>query len=88
RMGYRVVAVDYDPEEYSTIASACGLKTIKADLEKDRLNLADDSMGCAVFTEVLEHLNPYYVGYTVSEVSRVLKARKLLYTTPNIASTL
>ena len=87
RMGYRVVAVDYDPEEYSTVASACGVKTIRADLERDRLDLADGSVDCAVFTEVLEHLNPYYVGRTMSEINRVLKpGGRLILTTPNIAS--
>ncbi|MEM0241072.1 MAG: class I SAM-dependent methyltransferase [Candidatus Nezhaarchaeales archaeon] len=87
RMGYRVVAVDYDPEEYSTIASACGVKTIRADLERNRLDLADASMDCAVFTEVLEHLSPYCVGHIISEINRVLKpGGKLVLTTPNIAS--
>ncbi|MEM1645858.1 MAG: class I SAM-dependent methyltransferase [Ignisphaera sp.] len=87
RMGYKVTAVDYDPAEYSIIASACGVKTVRADLERDRLDLADASVDCAVFAEVLEHLNPYYVGHTMSEVSRVLKpGGKLILTTPNIAS--
>ncbi len=86
-MGYKVTAVDCDPAEYSAVASACCVKTVRADLEKDRLDLADASVDCAVFTEVLEHLNPYYVEYTMSEVSRVLKpGGKLILTTPNIAS--
>ncbi|MEM2197353.1 MAG: class I SAM-dependent methyltransferase [Sulfolobales archaeon] len=87
RMGYKVTAVDYDPAEYSTVASACGVKTVRADLERDRLDLADASVDCVVFTEVLEHLNPYYVEHAISEVSRVLKlGGKLILTTPNIAS--
>ncbi|MEM4553782.1 MAG: class I SAM-dependent methyltransferase [Ignisphaera sp.] len=87
RLGYRVTTVDYDPAEYSTIASACGLKTVRADLERDKLDLADGSMDCAVFTEVLEHLNPHHVEHTMSEVSRFLKpGGKLILTTPNIAS--
>ncbi|MEM1632378.1 MAG: class I SAM-dependent methyltransferase [Thermofilum sp.] len=87
RMGYDVVAVDYDPAEYSTVASACGVRVIKADLERDELDLADDSMDCALFAEVLEHLNPYYVSHTMSEINRVLKpGGKLILTTPNIAS--
>ena len=87
RMGYKVTAVDYDPAEYSTVASACGVKTVRADLERDRLDLADASVDCAVFTEVLEHLNPYYVGHAIGEISRVLKpGGKLILTTPNIAS--
>ncbi|MEM4005627.1 MAG: hypothetical protein QXM43_08345 [Desulfurococcaceae archaeon] len=57
RMGYDVVAVDYDPAEYSTVASACGVRVIKAVLERDDLDLADDSMDCALFAEVLSSLN-------------------------------
>jgi len=87
RMWYKVTAVDCDPAEYSAVASVCGVKTVRADLERDRLDLADASVDCAVFTEVLEHLNPYYVEHAISEVSRVLKpGGKLILTTPNIAS--
>ena len=60
---------------------------IKADLERDKLDLADNSVDCAVFTEVLEHLNPYYVSHAMSEINKVLKlGGKLILTTPNIAS--
>ncbi|MEM4977158.1 MAG: class I SAM-dependent methyltransferase, partial [Desulfurococcaceae archaeon] len=87
RMGYSVVAVDYYSEEYSPMASAYGVKVIKADLERDKLDLADNSVDCAVFTEVLEHLNPYYVSHAMSEINRVLKlGGKLILTTPNVAS--
>ena len=42
---------------------------------------------CAIFTEVLEHLNPYYVGHTLAEINKALKhGGKLILTTPNIAS--
>ncbi|MEM4889467.1 MAG: hypothetical protein QXJ64_08530, partial [Thermosphaera sp.] len=57
RMGYDVVAVDYDPAEYSTVASACGVRVIKAVLERDELDLVDGSMDCALFAEVLSSLN-------------------------------
>jgi len=63
------------------------VKVIKADLERDKLDLADNSVDCAVFTEVLEHLNPYYVSHAMSEINKVLKlGGKLILTTPNIAS--
>lgn len=39
------------------------------------------------FTEVLEHLNPYYVDHVMTEVNRVLRRGGfLILTTPNIAS--
>ncbi|MEM1703889.1 MAG: class I SAM-dependent methyltransferase [Zestosphaera sp.] len=55
---YKVTAVDYDPVEYSTIASACGVKTVEADLERNRLDLPYASVDYAMFTEVLKHFNP------------------------------
>jgi len=86
-MGFDVVAVDYDPEEYRQIAEACGISTAKADLERGAIPLEDGWADCAVFAEVIEHLNPYYVGHTLAEINRVLKQQgALTLTTPNIAS--
>lgn len=59
-MGYRVVAIDYDPSEYVDIASQCGVEVAKADLERDKLSLPDEYADCVVLSEVLEHLNPLY----------------------------
>jgi len=86
-MGFEVVAVDFDPEEYGRIAKACGVQAVRADLERDRVPVGDGWADCAVFSEVLEHINPYYVGHTVSEINRVLRPGGILVlTTPNIAS--
>jgi len=86
-MGFNVVAVDYNPEEYKQIAETCGVSIVKADLEKDAIPLGDGWADCAVFTEVIEHINPYYVGHTLAEINRVLKPHgMLILTTPNIAS--
>jgi len=86
-MGFDVVAVDYDPEEYKRIAETCGILTARADLERDAIPLEDSWTDCAVFTEVIEHINPYYVGHTLAEINRVLKPHgALILTTPNIAS--
>lgn len=47
----------------------------------------DGQADCAVFSEVIEHLNPHYVGHTLSEINRVLKnGGGPILTTPNIAS--
>jgi len=63
------------------------VQAIKPDLERDRVPVGDGWADCAVFSEVLEHLNPYYVGHTVSEINRVLRPGGILMlTTPNIAS--
>lgn len=86
-MGYNVIAVDFNPEEYGALARKCGVELVEADLERDGLCLPDESADCAVFTEVLEHLNPYYVSHTLCEINRILKpGGKLVLTTPNIAS--
>lgn len=88
-MGYEVVAVDYDPSEYEAIAEACGVKTAKADLERDRVPIEVGWADCAVFTEVIEHVNPYHVGHTLAEINRTLKPHgRLILTTPNIPRSL
>jgi len=53
------VAIDYETEEYRRIAETCGVSTAKADLERDATPLGDNRAGYAVFTEVIEHINPY-----------------------------
>ena len=38
-MGYEVVAVNVEPEEYLKIAESCGVKVCKGDLERDTICL-------------------------------------------------
>jgi len=79
--------VDYAPEEYRRVAEACGISTTRAGLERGAIPLGDGWADYAVFTEVIEHINPYYVGHTLTEINRVLKPQgALILTTPNIAS--
>jgi len=86
-MGFEVVSVDFDPEEYRRIAEACRVRAVRADLERDRVPVEDGWADCTIFSEVLEHLNPYYVGHAMSEINRVLRlGGVLILTTPNIAS--
>jgi len=86
-MGYEVIAYDYHPDPYLDIAKAFSVKVIKCDLERDSLGMEDGSADCAVLSEVIEHINPYYVNHTLSEINRILKVGgKLIITTPNIAS--
>lgn len=85
KLGYNVIAVDIEPEPYLHIAKSCGVSVVKADLERDELGFG--SVECAVLSEVLEHLNPYYVPKTLSNINQVLKeGGKLILTTPNVAS--
>jgi len=86
-MGYEVIAYDYHPDPYLDIAKAFSVKVVKCDLERDNLDMEDGSADSAILSEVIEHINPYYVNHTLSEINRVLKVGgKLIITTPNIAS--
>ncbi|MEM3680059.1 MAG: class I SAM-dependent methyltransferase [Metallosphaera sp.] len=86
-MGYEVIAYDYDPRQYLSIAEAFNIKVFKCDLERDSLNMPSESVDCVVLSEVIEHLNPYYVSHVLAEVNRVLKyGGTFIITTPNIAS--
>ena len=86
-MGYNVHSIDINPEPYSNILEAQGIKVYKVDLECDKIPLGDETVDCICFTEVLEHLSPYNIPYTLSELNRVLKVGGLLFlTSPNLAS--
>jgi SAM-dependent methyltransferase len=85
--GYEVVAVDINPEEYGKILERFKIPAFRVDLERDNLPFRDESFDAVVFSEVLEHLNPYYIYHTLSEIKRILKKNGvLILTTPNIAS--
>jgi 2-polyprenyl-3-methyl-5-hydroxy-6-metoxy-1,4-benzoquinol methylase len=85
RLGYDVVAADIEPEKYMDIAEVCGIKVVKVDLERDPIPRL--GAGCAIFTEVIEHLNPYYAPEIVRKINKAMASNsKLVLTTPNIAS--
>lgn len=87
-LGYKVYSIDFDPDPYSAFLKTMGIDEVfKVDLERDKIPLEDESVDFAVFTEVLEHLHPFYLSWTLSEINRVLKKQGLLFlTTPNIVS--
>ena len=85
RMGYKVVALDVEPEPYMRIAENCGVDVVKCDLEKDELGIS--GVDCAVLTEVLEHLHYYHVSLILAKINKALiMGGCLILTTPNIAS--
>jgi len=86
-LGYDVISVDINPEPYKPLLERLGIKVIKVDLENESIPLNDESVDCVVFTEVLEHLHPYKISFTLSEINRTLKWGGYLYlTSPNICS--
>ncbi|MGC9107506.1 MAG: class I SAM-dependent methyltransferase [Infirmifilum sp.] len=85
KLGYNVVAVDIEPEKYMDIAEVCEINVIKVDLERDPIPQLD--AGCVIFTEVIEHLNPYYAPEIMKKINKAMALNsKLILTTPNIAS--
>ena len=86
-LGYEVILLDIDPEPYCDILQSYGIKVVRADLEHDIIPLNSEDIDVIIFTEVLEHLSPYYISWALSELNRVLKYQGLLFlSTPNIAS--
>lgn len=63
-MGYEVIAYDYDPQPYLNIAEMFNVKVYRCDLEHNSLVIPSGSVDCAVLSEVIEHLNPYYISHT------------------------
>ena len=83
----KCISLDINPEPCRTILEKYGIQVIKVDLENEVIPLKDGYIECVVFTEVLEHLHPYKIPFTLSELNRVLKVRGILYlTTPNAVS--
>jgi 2-polyprenyl-3-methyl-5-hydroxy-6-metoxy-1,4-benzoquinol methylase len=79
-----VYGVDID-EDRILLASKRGIITIKADLSKERLPLAENSIDIVTALEVIEHLvNP---DNMLQETYKILKpGGYLIITTPNLAS--
>jgi SAM-dependent methyltransferase len=86
-LGYKVIMLDVNPEPYKDLLEGVGVKVLKVDLENDIIPLPAESVDGVVFTEVLEHLHPYRISFTLSKLNRVLKIGGYFYlTTPNAVS--
>ncbi|NRB70557.1 MAG: class I SAM-dependent methyltransferase [Xanthomonadales bacterium] len=85
-LGFKVEAIDLEPDRFASVIAALRLKAHGCDIEKEALPLADQSVDAVLFNELFEHLriNPIF---TLSEVFRVLKpGGHLLLSTPNLRS--
>jgi SAM-dependent methyltransferase len=87
-LGYDVISVDINPEPYKPLLERLGIKVIKVDLENESIPLNDESVDCVVFTEVLEHLHPFKITFTLSEINRTLKMRGYIYISRPLISVL
>jgi SAM-dependent methyltransferase len=86
-LGFEVFCLDIEPEPYKEILENQGCKVFKVDLERDSIPLPTDSVDGVIFTEVLEHLSPYCIPWTMHEINRTLKVGGYLFlSTPNVVS--
>jgi len=80
------MAVDID-DKYRTFYEENGVVFYKVDLENDLLPLQSETIDCVLFTEVIEHLRPSRIAFTLDNFYRVLKIGGILIlTTPNVNS--
>lgn len=85
-LGYRICAVDLDPDRFATAIATLGLDVRRCDIETEALPFAAETFDVVLFNELLEHLrmNPIF---TLGEVHRVLRpGGVLLLSTPNLRS--
>ncbi|TRZ49568.1 MAG: class I SAM-dependent methyltransferase [Dehalococcoidia bacterium] len=86
-LGYNVYGVDIEPSALARFTQKFGTKFIKANIENKKLPFNDQEFDCVIFTELIEHINPFSVGKVLSEIFRVLKNDGyLLMSTPNFST--
>ena len=84
--GFRLVAVDIDPNRFAGPVEDLGLEVHACDIEREALPFESDSLDAVLFNELFEHLRIDPI-HTLSEVYRVLKpGGLLLLSTPNLRS--
>lgn len=84
--GYRVCAIDLDPERFRGVIDDLGLDVRRCDIETEALPLADASVDVVAFNELFEHLRIDPI-FSLEEVLRVLRpGGQLLLSTPNLRS--
>lgn len=86
-LGFKVFCLDIEPRQYKEILENRGCRVFKVDLEHEPIPLSTGSVDGVIFTEVLEHLSPYHIPWTMYELNRILKiGRYLFLSTPNVVS--
>lgn len=84
--GYCVEGVDIEPHRFSKAIASHGFTVHAANVETDRLPIADAAVDCVIFNEIFEHLRINII-YTLSELIRVIKPGGIIMlSTPNLRS--
>ncbi len=84
---YNVYGVDIEPSELVKITQKRGIGLFKCNIENEKLPFEDQEFDCVIFTEMVEHINPFSVDHVVFELYRILKDKGyLLISTPNLTA--
>lgn len=85
-LGYRLCAVDIEPDRFARSIAELGLHVGRCDIESEPLPIADAGVDAVLFNELFEHLRIDPI-FTLTEVLRVLvPGGLLLLSTPNLRS--
>ncbi|OGM26082.1 hypothetical protein A3D01_04950 [Candidatus Woesebacteria bacterium RIFCSPHIGHO2_02_FULL_39_13] len=84
KLGYKLTAVDVNPNILKGFQKKHNIKTVKCDIERNKLPFKKNQFDMTLLNEVFEHLriNPLFA---MREILRVLKPRGIfMLTTPNL----
>lgn len=84
--GYRVSAVDLEPERFASGLEEAGLPSYACNVEIEPIPLPDESADAVLFNEVFEHLR-IDIPRTLRELARILRRDgRLFLSTPDFPS--
>lgn len=85
-LGVDITGVDIAPERFSDFVDALGIKSVKCNVETEKMPFDDNSFDLVIFNEVFEHMRIDLIS-TMKELNRVLKKDGvLMLSTPNLYS--
>ncbi|MEM3365319.1 MAG: class I SAM-dependent methyltransferase [Candidatus Bathyarchaeia archaeon] len=87
KLGFKVQGVDLNPNQCIKEIRESGIAIKRCNLDNEPLPFEKECFDAVVFTEVIEHLNPWRINSVLQEIKRVLKPYgMLILSTPNLAA--